>query len=497
MKSSRFLSLAVAMFMVLAFLSAFSLPAVAGSGVYYLDYDTDGTLLGQKEAPDSVTELTGNTVQTTIGTPDTTTWYYVREDATVDYSAGLVAEGDVHIILSNGSSLTAVAGGISAGIEVLAPNNRITIYANSADDTMGKLTAIGSSNGAGIGGFGWAGGGGTVTINGGLVTAIGDGSGAGIGGGGNQGGAGFIEVTINGGVVTATGSKGIDGGEYATGGPVTINGGTVTALSGIGQPVAINGGSVKTNNMRTPPTKTDGTPVALVKIGNQEDVQSVLINGENFNIDANHPDNDDNLYLYLPTDLMNHIVTVTTSSCTTYYSINWGGNAFDAVSIFAVTFNPNGGTVSPTTLITDANGELTTLPIPTRNGYTFDGWYTAINGGTQVTENNVFISNTEIFAQWTAINGGSSTGNAVIRSSTVSDSSNRPENQNTEISDEANNDANNETDDMISDNNLPDADVSETFETRLGGIYAVIAIVAVIALCGVGVYLLIVRPKFK
>ena len=79
----------------------------------------------------------------------------------------------------------------------------------------------------------------------------------------------------------------------------------------------------------------------------------------------------------------------------------------------------------------------------------------------------------------------------------MSDSSNRPENPNPEISNEANNDANNETGDTISDNNLPNADVSETPETRFGGIYAVIAVVAVIALCGVGGYLLIVRPKFK
>ena len=65
-----------------------------------------------------------------------------------------------------------------------------------------------------------------------------------------------------------------------------------------------------------------------------------------------------------------------------------------------VTFNPGEGTVDPTSAKT-TNNKLTSLPTPTRTGYTFNGWFTAATGGDQVTANTVFNADTEIFAQWT------------------------------------------------------------------------------------------------
>jgi len=86
---------------------------------------------------------------------------------------------------------------------------------------------------------------------------------------------------------------------------------------------------------------------------------------------------------------------------------------------YTITFNANGGTVTPTSGTTRDNGKLTSvLPIPSRDGYTFKGWFTAATGGTQVTTNTVFNANTTIYAQWTAAytvsvyfnaNGGSGT----------------------------------------------------------------------------------------
>nr|AMO13193.1 glycoside hydrolase [uncultured bacterium] len=85
---------------------------------------------------------------------------------------------------------------------------------------------------------------------------------------------------------------------------------------------------------------------------------------------------------------------------------------------FTITFNANSGTVSPTSGTTGTNGKLTSLPTPARSGYTFNGWFTAATGGTSVTTNTVFTSNTTIYAQWTAaaatytvtfnVNGGNS-----------------------------------------------------------------------------------------
>jgi hypothetical protein len=69
---------------------------------------------------------------------------------------------------------------------------------------------------------------------------------------------------------------------------------------------------------------------------------------------------------------------------------------------YTITLNANGGTVSPASALTGADGKLTTLPTPTRSGsYRFDGWFTAASGGTQVTTATVFSANATIYAHWT------------------------------------------------------------------------------------------------
>ena len=70
---------------------------------------------------------------------------------------------------------------------------------------------------------------------------------------------------------------------------------------------------------------------------------------------------------------------------------------------WTITFDPNGGgvTVNPTSVKTGKDKNLASLPEPKREGYTFDGWYTAQTGGTIVTTSTVFNSNTTIYARWT------------------------------------------------------------------------------------------------
>jgi uncharacterized repeat protein (TIGR02543 family) len=71
---------------------------------------------------------------------------------------------------------------------------------------------------------------------------------------------------------------------------------------------------------------------------------------------------------------------------------------------YTVTFDANGGAVSPTTARTGAGGKLTSLPTPTRTGYAFDGWYTDISGGTKVTTaSSVFGEDATVYALWTPI----------------------------------------------------------------------------------------------
>ena len=69
---------------------------------------------------------------------------------------------------------------------------------------------------------------------------------------------------------------------------------------------------------------------------------------------------------------------------------------------FTITFNPNGGSVSPTSQTVTYDSTYT-LPTPTRTGYTFAGWYsggTKYTGGTWKT-----ASHTTLTASWTANSG--------------------------------------------------------------------------------------------
>ncbi|MBU5435525.1 S-layer homology domain-containing protein [Pseudoflavonifractor sp. MSJ-37] len=74
-----------------------------------------------------------------------------------------------------------------------------------------------------------------------------------------------------------------------------------------------------------------------------------------------------------------------------------------------VSFKPNGGTVTPTSMYTK-DGKLTDLPTPTRSGYRFDGWFTALTGGTKVTTSTEFSADvTEVYAHWTQNSSGGNT----------------------------------------------------------------------------------------
>ena len=85
---------------------------------------------------------------------------------------------------------------------------------------------------------------------------------------------------------------------------------------------------------------------------------------------------------------------------------------------FTLTYNANGGSVSPGTKTLTFGDTYGTLPTPTRNNYNFSGWYTAASGGTQVSASTKPSSatNVTIYAQWTPkqftltynANGGSS-----------------------------------------------------------------------------------------
>lgn len=67
---------------------------------------------------------------------------------------------------------------------------------------------------------------------------------------------------------------------------------------------------------------------------------------------------------------------------------------------YTVTFNANGGVLSQTTAKTDIYGKLTALPTPTRDGYSFVGWFTEQNGETEVSTDTVFDEDITVYAKW-------------------------------------------------------------------------------------------------
>ncbi|MBR5181791.1 MAG: leucine-rich repeat protein [Clostridiales bacterium] len=82
--------------------------------------------------------------------------------------------------------------------------------------------------------------------------------------------------------------------------------------------------------------------------------------------------------------------------------------------IYTVTFNPGKGSVTPKSVKTEKDGKLKSIPTPTRDGYTFQGWYTP--SGYKVTSDTVFTENTTVTASWEGNLSGSVsyTGSAVV-----------------------------------------------------------------------------------
>lgn len=70
--------------------------------------------------------------------------------------------------------------------------------------------------------------------------------------------------------------------------------------------------------------------------------------------------------------------------------------------VFTVSFDANEGTVSESSKTVVCGSTYGSLPIPTRNHYTFDGWYTEKDGGERVFDSTVFVDTKDIvlYARW-------------------------------------------------------------------------------------------------
>ena len=80
---------------------------------------------------------------------------------------------------------------------------------------------------------------------------------------------------------------------------------------------------------------------------------------------------------------------------------------FTVKTFYTITFNANGGSLG-TANPSNAMAEGTTvgmLPVPTRTGYTFVGWFTAAEGGEQISAEAKVTSGVTYYAHWTTGGG--------------------------------------------------------------------------------------------
>lgn len=70
------------------------------------------------------------------------------------------------------------------------------------------------------------------------------------------------------------------------------------------------------------------------------------------------------------------------------------------IELYTVTFDAGDGVNAPEAQVTDEYGKLATLPEATKEGYTFNGWFTEETGGTEITTETAFNGDTTVFAHW-------------------------------------------------------------------------------------------------
>ena len=73
---------------------------------------------------------------------------------------------------------------------------------------------------------------------------------------------------------------------------------------------------------------------------------------------------------------------------------------------YRVTFDANGGTVTPQSGLTADGFRLAELPVPTREGYAFHGWYADKSGDAHITTFTVFYSDSTVYAHWISVTDG-------------------------------------------------------------------------------------------
>lgn len=67
---------------------------------------------------------------------------------------------------------------------------------------------------------------------------------------------------------------------------------------------------------------------------------------------------------------------------------------------YKLTYDANGGSVSPASKTLNEGDKYGSLPTPNRSGYSFEGWYTSVSDGKKVDEKTIINGNVTIYAHW-------------------------------------------------------------------------------------------------
>lgn len=82
----------------------------------------------------------------------------------------------------------------------------------------------------------------------------------------------------------------------------------------------------------------------------------------------------------------------------TFYGNTYSFQTTGSAPTYTLSFDPAGGTVSPTSKQVVGNATAGDLPIPTRDGYEFQGWYTS--GGSIYSASTIVTGNLSLTARW-------------------------------------------------------------------------------------------------
>lgn len=279
----------------------------------------------------------------------------------IEKSYGISACGTddyIDLTISGAGTLTATGGDVSSGTYTYSYG----IYGDNIIVESGTITATGGDAiefSIGISAVDLTISGGTVTTEGVTAEVI-------------SAGVTTSDFAISGGQITASGD---DSAEWSYGiyaGEILIADGEITA----------QGGSVAITRNQVTVRPAAGQRIAV--FSGESEATATEIEGSPFDSEM--------------------VINDLLASVNKYFHSYVAGDTPPEPEEFTITFDASGGTTpAPQTTV---KGRLTSLPVSTRYGYDFLGWYTA--DGDRVTTSTVFTADATLYASWDRHDSGDS-----------------------------------------------------------------------------------------